>query len=223
MLPLRLFRSRGFSASNLASLLMSFGMFGSIFLLAQFLQVVQHYSPLQAGLRTLPWTAMPVLIAPIAGALSDRIGGRPLLVAGLALQAIGLGWLAVVISPTVPYMTMVPAFVVAGVGMSLFIAPIANVVLGSVRRDQEGIASGANNAIRELGGVFGIAVLGAVFSAHGSYASGPAFVSGLSAAVWVGAAAVAVAAGSALLLPRLRRSSPVSTATEPAAELEPVS
>jgi EmrB/QacA subfamily drug resistance transporter len=223
MLPLHLFRSRGFTVTNVISLLMFFGMFGSIFLLAQFLQVVQHYSPLQAGLRTLPWTAMPVLIAPIAGALSDRIGGRPLLVAGLALQAIGLGWLAVVISPTVPYMTMVPAFVVAGVGMSLFIAPIANVVLGSVRRDQEGIASGANNAIRELGGVFGIAVLGAVFSAHGSYASGPAFVSGLSAAVWVGAAAVAVAAGSALLLPRLRRSSPVSTATEPAAELEPVS
>jgi EmrB/QacA subfamily drug resistance transporter len=223
MLPLHLFRSRGFTVTNVISLLMFFGMFGSIFLLAQFLQVVQHYSPLQAGLRTLPWTAMPVLIAPIAGALSDRIGGRPLLVAGLALQAIGLGWLAVVISPTVPYMTMVPAFVVAGVGMSLFIAPIANVVLGSVRRDQEGIASGANNAIRELGGVFGIAVLGAVFSAHGSYASGPAFVSGLSAAVWVGAAAVAVAAGGALLLPRLRRSSPVSTATEPAAELEPVS
>ncbi len=223
MLPLHLFRSRGFTVTNVASLLMFFGMFGSIFLLAQFLQVVQHYSPLQAGLRTLPWTAMPVLIAPIAGALSDRIGGRPLLVAGLALQAIGLGWLAVVISPTVPYMTMVPAFVVSGVGMSLFFAPVANVVLGSVRRDQEGIASGANNAIRELGGVFGIAVLGAVFSAHGSYASGPAFVSGLSAAVWVGAAAVAVAAGGALLLPRLRRSSPVSTATEPAAELEPVS
>ncbi len=172
---------------------MFFGMFGSIFLLAQFLQVVQHYSPLQAGLRTLPWTAMPVFIAPVAGALSDRIGGRPLLATGLALQAIGLGWLAAVASPTVPYLTLVPAFVISGVGMSLFFAPVANVVLGSVRRDQEGIASGANNAIRELGGVFGIAVLGAVFSAHGSYASGTAFVSGLAPAVWVGAAAVAVA------------------------------
>ena len=148
---------------------------------------------------------MPVLIAPVAGALSDRIGGRPLLVTGLALQAIGLGWLAAVASPTVPYATLVPAFVVAGVGMSLFFAPVANVVLSSVRRDQEGIASGANNAIRELGGVFGIAVLGAVFSAHGSYASGSAFVAGLTPAVWVGAAAVAVAAGAALLLPRGRR------------------
>ena len=205
MLPMRLFSSRGFAATNLASLLMFFGMFGSIFLLAQFLQTVQHYSPLSAGLRTLPWTAMPIFIAPVAGALSDRIGGRPLLVAGLGLQAIGLGWLAAVISPTVSYLTLVPAFVVSGVGMSLFFAPVANVVLSSVRRDQEGIASGANNAIRELGGVFGIAVLGAVFSARGGYASGTAFVSGLAPAVWVGGAAVAVAAAAALLLPRLRK------------------
>src|SRR6266568_1344348 len=205
MLPMRLFRSRAFTATNIASMLMFFGMFGSIFLLAQFLQTVQHYSPLQAGLRTLPWTGMPVLIAPIAGSLSDRIGGRPLLVAGLGLQAIGLGWLAAISSPTVAYATLVPAFVVSGVGMSLFFAPVANVVLSSVRRDQEGIASGANNAIRELGGVFGIAVLGAVFSARGGYASGTAFVSGLAPAVWVGGAAVAVAAAAALFLPRLRQ------------------
>jgi len=205
MLPLHLFRSRGFTLTNIASLLMFFGMFGSIFLLAQFLQVVQHYSPLQAGLRTLPWTAMPVFIAPVAGLLSDRIGGRPLLAAGLGLQAIGLGWLAAVASPTVAYATMVPAFVVSGVGMSLFFAPVANMVLGSVRRDQEGIASGANNAIRELGGVFGIAVLGAVFSAKGGYATGASFVSGMSSAVWVGGAAVAAAAAAALALPRLRK------------------
>jgi MFS family permease len=217
MLPLHLFRSRGFAVTNAASLLMFFGMFGSIFLLAQFLQVVQHYSPLQAGLRTLPWTAMPVFIAPVAGALSDRIGGRPLLVTGLALQAIGLGWLAMVTSPTVSYLTLVPAFVVSGVGMSLFFAPVANVVLSSVRRDQEGIASGANNAIRELGGVFGIAVLGAVFSARGGYASGTAFVSGLAPAVWVGAAAVAAAAAAALLLPRLRK-----TEASPSVEEVPV-
>src|SRR5690349_12128137 len=215
MLPMRLFRSRGFTMTNVASLLMFFGMFGSIFLLAQFLQVVQGYSPLQAGLRTLPWTAMPILVAPIAGSLSDRIGGRPLLATGLALQAIGLGWLAAVISPTVAYATLVPAFVVTGIGMSLFFAPVANVVLGSVRRDQEGIASGANNAIRELGGVFGIAVLGAVFAARGGYTSGAAFVFGLSAAVWVGAAAVAVAGVAALFVPRLR------TATAPAGTAQP--
>src|SRR5580692_10002348 len=222
MLPMRLFRSRGFTMTNTASLLMYFGMFGSIFLLAQFLQVVQHYSPLQAGLRTLPWTGMPVLVAPIAGALSDRIGGRPLLACGLLLQAIGLGWLAVVTSPTVPYLTLVPAFVISGVGMSLFFAPVANVVLSSVRRDQEGIASGASNAIRELGGVFGIAVLGAVFSAHGSYASGTAFVSGLAPAVWVGGAAVAVASAAALFLPRMRKGVAGGSAAEPLRELEMV-
>src|SRR5215472_16257279 len=160
---------------------------------------------------------MPVLVAPVAGALSDRIGGRPLLAGGLALQAAGLGWLAAVSSPTVPYLTMVPAFVVAGVGMSLFFAPVANVVLASVRRDQEGIASGANNAIRELGGVFGIAILGAVFSAHGGYTTGQAFVSGVSSAVWVGAGAVALAAGAALLLPRFRSAPAGSAAAEPAA------
>src|SRR5215472_15361574 len=221
MLPLQLFRSRGFTMTNVASLLMFFGMFGSIFLLAQFLQVVQGYSPLEAGLRTLPWTAMPMVVTPIAGALSDRIGGRPLLVTGLILQAIGLGWLAAVISPTVAYLTLVPAFIVSGIGMSLFFAPVANVVLGSVRRDQEGIASGANNAIRELGGVFGIAVLGAVFAARGGYTSGAAFVSGLSAAVWVGAAAVAVAAVAALFVPRLRRATVPAAATEPAATARP--
>src|SRR6516164_2116609 len=217
MLPMYLFRSRGFTITNAVSLLMFFGMFGSIFLLAQFLQVVQHYSPLEAGLRTLPWTAMPMLVAPIAGALSGRIGGRPLLASGLLLQAIGLGWLATVITPTVPYLDLVPAFVVSGVGMSLFFAPVANVVLSSVRRTEEGIASGANNAIRELGGVFGIAVLGAVFSARGGYTSGAAFVSGMSAAVWVGAAAVAVAAVVALALPRLRKAPAASTTAATAA------
>jgi EmrB/QacA subfamily drug resistance transporter len=227
MLPMRLFRSRGFTMTNAASLLMFFGMFGSIFLLAQFLQVVQHYSPLAAGIRTLPWTAMPVLVTPIAGALSDQIGGRPLLVTGLILQATGLGWLAAISSPTVAYAALVPAFIVSGVGMSLFFAPVANVVLGSVARHEEGIASGANNAIRELGGVFGIAVLGAVFSARGGYTSGAAFVSGLSAAVWAGGAAVAIAAAAALALPRLRRAraedpaGPVAEAgAEPVAELE---
>ncbi len=120
---------------------------------------------------------------------------------------------------------LVPAFVVSGVGMSLFFAPVANVVLSSVRRDQEGIASGANNAIRELGGVFGIAVLGAVFSARGGYASGTAFVSGLAPAVWVGGAAVAVAAAAALFLPRLRRpaaAQPEAVSPEPATELAQV-
>ncbi|MBV9097325.1 MAG: MFS transporter [Frankiaceae bacterium] len=205
MLPMRLFRSRGFSATNAASVLMFFGMFGSIFLLAQFLQTVQHYQPLSAGLRTLPWTGMPIVVSPLAGLLADRIGGKPVVFVGLVLQATGLAWLAAISSPTVPYAQLVPAFIVSGIGMAMFFAPVATMVLGTVDRSEEGIASGATNALRELGGVFGVAVLASVFSAHGGYTNGQAFVDGLRPAVAVGAGGVALAALAIALVPRLRR------------------
>ncbi|MEZ5114776.1 MAG: DHA2 family efflux MFS transporter permease subunit [Candidatus Nanopelagicales bacterium] len=205
MLPMGMFRSRGFAVSNVVSLLFSFGMFGSIFLLAQYLQTVQGSSPLEAGLKTLPWTAMPLLVAPLAGPLSDRIGGRPILATGLALQAIGLGLLATSMTPTTGYSAMVPAFVLSGLGMGMVFAPLANEVLGSVDRSLEGVASGANNAIREVGGVLGVAILAAVFAGQGGYASPQTFVDGTVPAVWVGAAVVAVGAVAALALPRRRR------------------
>jgi EmrB/QacA subfamily drug resistance transporter len=201
MLPLHMFRSRAFAAANAVSLLMYFGMFGSIFLLSQFFQVVQGLNPFEAGLRVLPWTAMPAVVAPIAGLLAGRIGSRPILVTGLTLMAIGLAWLAAVSSPTAPYASFVPAFVVSGIGMGMFFAPIANVVLSAVYPEEEGKASGANNAIREIGGVFGVAVLASVFSANGSFSSPQAYVDGLVPAVWVGAAVVAVAAVVALAIP----------------------
>jgi len=218
MLPMRFFRNRTFAATNVASLFMFFGMFGSIFLLAQFLQTVQHYSPLSAGLRTLPWTGMPIVVSPLAGVLADRIGGRTVVLTGLLLQAVGLGWLAAVTAPTVAYVDLVPAFVISGIGMAMFFAPVATMVLGSVRRDEEGIASGATNALRELGGVFGVAVLASVFSAHGGYASGQAFVDGLRPAVAVGAGGVAIAALVLLAVPR-RKVPPVVMA---APELLPI-
>ena len=205
MLPMRFFRNRTFAMTNVASLLMFFGMFGSIFLLAQFFQTVQGYSPLGSGLRILPWTAMPIFIAPIAGALSDKIGGRVIIATGLALQAIGLGWIAAVSTPTVPYSSLVAPFFLSGIGMALFFAPVANVVLSAVRPEEEGQASGANNAIRELGGVFGVAVLAAVFATFGGYRTGVTFVNGLTPAVWVGAALVGVAALAALAIPRRRK------------------
>ena len=167
MLPMRFFANRTFALANIASLLMFFGMFGSIFFISQFFQVVQGLSPFQSGLRLLPWTAMPMLVAPIAGAVSDRIGGHRLMGAGLALQAIGLAWIAAVSTPTTPYAEFIGAFALSGIGMALFFAPVANVILSSVRREEEGQASGANNAIRELGGVFGVAVLAAVFAGQG--------------------------------------------------------
>jgi EmrB/QacA subfamily drug resistance transporter len=201
MLPMSFFKKRAFAATNGVSLAMYFGTFGSVFLLAQYFQVAQHLSALQAGLRILPWTAMPMIIAPISGALSDRIGGRPLMFAGLALQGGGLAWLASISSPTTPYGQFVPAFVMAGAGMALVFAPAANTVLGSVRAIQAGQASGATNAIRELGGVLGVSVLATVFSAHGGFVSPQAYVDGLVPAVWVGAAVLFAGALVALLVP----------------------
>src|SRR3954469_16370051 len=202
MLPMRFFRNRTFALANVASLLMFFGMFGSIFFIAQFFPTVQGISALQSGLRILPWTAMPMLVAPIAGAVSDRIGGQRLMAAGLALQAIGLGWIAAVATPTAAYVEFVGPFLISGVGMALFFAPVANVVLSSVKPEEEGQASGANNAIRELGGVFGVAVLAAVFTANGGYASGQQFVDGMTPAVLIGAALVAVGAVAAFAIKR---------------------
>jgi EmrB/QacA subfamily drug resistance transporter len=218
MLPMRFFRDRAFAAANGASLLMYFGMFGSIFLLTQFLQTVQGHSPLGAGLRVLPWTAMPMIVAPIAGALSDRIGGRPLMAVGLALQAIGLGWLAAVSTPTVPYTELVIPFILSGTGMAMFFAPVANVVLSAVRPEEEGKASGTNNAIREVGGVFGVAVLASVFASYGGYGTPQSFVDGLTPAIWVGAIVVGAGSLISLLIPRrIRREEQPEVVLEAAA------
>jgi EmrB/QacA subfamily drug resistance transporter len=215
MLPMSFFRSRAFSATNGVSIAMYFGTFGSIFLLAQFFQVAQHYSALQSGLRILPWTVMPIFIAPLAGLLSDRIGGRPLMALGLALQGAGLAWLAAMMSPTVAYLSLVPGFVMAGTGMALVFAPAANTVLGAVRPKQAGQASGATNAMRELGGVLGVSVLATVFSAHGGYFSPQNYVDGLVPAVWVGAAVLFAGVLVSLLIPgrRQERTQLVSSAT----------
>ena len=201
MLPMRFFRSRAFTLTNVSSLFMFFGMFGSIFLLAQFFQTVQGYSPLGAGLRILPWTIAPMFIAPVAGALSDRISPRLIIGTGLTLQAAALAWIGLVSTPTVPYSELVVPFVLAGVGMALFFAPVANVVLSAVRASEEGQASGANNAIRELGGVFGVAVLAAVFAHVGGYESGQAFTDGTTTAVLVGSGVVALGAIAAFAMP----------------------
>src|SRR6478609_4898116 len=203
MLPMRFFRNRTFTLANVASMLMSFGMFGSIFLLAQFFQTVQGYSPLGSGLRILPWTAMPMIVAPIAGALSDRIPAHRIIGTGLALQAAGLAWIAAVSTPTTPYADLIAPFAISGIGMGLFFAPIANLILGSVRTVEEGQASGANNAVRELGGVFGVAVLASVFSHYGGYSIGTAFVDGMNPAVFIGAVVVALGAVAAFAI-RLR-------------------
>jgi EmrB/QacA subfamily drug resistance transporter len=216
MLPMRFFRDRAFSAANGASLFMYFGMFGSIFLLTQYFQTSRGFSPLESGLRVLPWTAMPLIVAPIAGALTDRIGGGRIMATGLFLQAIGLAWIAAVTTPTAGYVSLVGPFILSGIGMGMFFAPVAYVVLSSVRPVEEGKASGANNAIREVGGVFGVAVLASLFSHYGGYETSQTFNDGLVPAIWVGAAVVGVGAVLALLIPPKRRA-----AVDVASELVP--
>jgi EmrB/QacA subfamily drug resistance transporter len=225
MLPMRFFRSRGFTATSGVSVGMFFGTFGSIFLLAQFFQTVQGYTALEAGLRTLPWTVMPIFIAPLAGILSDRVGSRVLMALGLALQAGALAWLALVSEPTVPYGQLVLPFMMAGAGMALVFAPAANAVLSSVRPQEAGQASGATNTFREIGGALGVSVLSTVFAGAGSYASPQAFTDGMTAAVMVGAAVCAAGAVCALFVPGRARQAELAAANAAVAmerEPEPV-
>ncbi|MGW8063578.1 MFS transporter [Streptomyces ziwulingensis] len=205
MLPMRLFRSRAFSGINGASLLMFLGMFGSIFLLSQYMQNVLGYSPTEAGLRMLPWTGMPMLVAPVAGILSDRVGGRPVVAAGLFFQAAGLGHLAYVVTTDASYGSQLPGLIMSGIGMALYFAPASAIVMSSVTVKEQGIASGANNALREVGGALGIAVMASVFSAQGGYETPQSFVDGLRPAVAAGAGIVALGGIAALLIPGRRR------------------
>jgi EmrB/QacA subfamily drug resistance transporter len=206
MLPLELFRYRGFSAPNAVSFFMYAGLFGTLFLMAQYFQTALGYSPLQAGIRLLPWTATPMVIAPIAGGLADRFGNRPFMTLGMIMQAVGLGWVAFIASPHVGYLELGIALTVAGVGTSLCFPTIANSVMSSVPPEEAGPASGTNSSLRELGGVFGVAVLAAVFTRNGVYSSPQAFVHGFQAALLVGAGLTAAGIVAAVLAPgRTRR------------------
>jgi EmrB/QacA subfamily drug resistance transporter len=201
MLPLGFFAKRSFAVTNAVSLAMYFGMFGSIFFLSQFLQNVLGNTPLQAGVKLLVWTGATMVSAPLAGFLSERYGSRLFMIAGLALQALALAWLAVLAGVHMSYASMIGPFILAGSGMGLVFAPSASAVLASVRSDQAGQASGATNAIRELGGTLGIAVLATVFTSQGSYSSPHAFVDGLVPAMWVGVGVLALGALIAAVLP----------------------
>lgn len=201
LVPLRLFRSRSFSVANVSGFAFSLGAFGAVFLLAQYLQVVQGYSPLEAGLRTLPWTAAPMVVAPLAGLLAPRVGVRVLLTGGLAAQAAGLAWLGVAAADG-GYAALVPGLVLAGVGMGLTFAPSATAVLAGMAPDDHGTASSTNSTLREVGVALGVAVLTAVFTAAGGTISPDGFDAGLRPAVLTGAAVIAVAAIASLAMPR---------------------
>ncbi len=207
LLPLRLFRDRSFSIANIVGFGFSFGMFGAVFILIQFLQIVQGHSPLQAAILTTPWTMAPMIVAPLAGAFAGRIGTRILIVAGLLFQAAGLFWLAAVMTATVPYTTMLPAFISAGIGMGLVFAPSSTAVLAHIRPEDTAKASGTNSTLREIGVALGIAVLTAVFTGAGGQLTPTGYVDAAIPAVFTGAAVLVATALVALLLPagRLNR------------------
>ncbi len=212
MLPMSFFSRRAFAVTNFASLTMYFGMFGSIFFLSQFMQDVLGNSPMEAGLKILVWTGATMVVAPFAGIFSQRFGSRPFMLGGLALQAGALAWLASILSTHTPYGEMIVPFIMAGAGMALVFAPSANAVLSAVRADQAGQASGATNAIRETGGVLGVAVLATIFTHAGGYGSPRAFVNGLEPALWVAVAMLGAGTLAVLALPFSTK----AAATEPA-------
>jgi EmrB/QacA subfamily drug resistance transporter len=222
LLPLRLFRDRSFSIANVVGFGFSFGMFGAVFILIQFLQVVQGASPLEAAIQTTPWTMAPMVVAPLAGIFSARIGTRALIIAGLLFQGAGLTWLALTMSADVAYLTLLPAFISAGIGMGLVFAPSSTAVLANMREADSAKASGTNSTLREIGIALGIAVLTAVFTGAGGELTPDAYVDAAVPAVAVGAAVILATAAVAFLLPAgrsSRRTEPVLD--EPERELLP--
>ncbi len=218
MLPLRLFGSRAFTASIAAGFLMSGSIFSAAFLIAQFFQIGLGYSPLEGGLRILPWTATPFLIAPIGGALSDRVGRRPVLFVGLTLQAIGLAWLAATASIETGYGLMIPPLVLAGVGISLALPVAPAAVLGSVSPADVGKASGVNSTMQRFGAAFAIAVASAVFAANGQLGTAAAFTTGFRPALTVVAAMSLLGALAALAISHQPAAARVSVQTAAVAE-----
>jgi EmrB/QacA subfamily drug resistance transporter len=203
MLPMPYFRVRAFSAGNVAGFFMIASLFGAVFLMAQYLQIVSGDSPLTAGLQMLPWTATPMVIAPLAGTLADRLGERWILTTGLVLQGLGLGWVALVAGPATHYLALMPGLLVAGVGISMATPAAQNVVIGAVPPQAIGKASGTSNTLRQLGGVFGIAVAIAVFTRTGDLTPA-SFTGGFSPAVLVIAGLSLIGALSASLVPTRR-------------------
>ena len=188
MLPLRLFRSPTFAAANATGFLMSGSIFAAAFLVSQYFQFVLGYSPLATGLRFLPWTATPMVVAPLAGMLADRIGPRPVMMAGMLLQGVGFAWIALVVGVGMGYGVLILPFVIAGVGASMVFATSSAAALSAVAPAEMGKASGANSTLQRFGGAFGIAAVTAVFAANGHLGTAATFTAGFRPALLLAAA-----------------------------------
>lgn len=224
LLPLRLFRDRSFTVANLVGMTFSFGIFGAIFILIQFLQVVQGHTPLEAGVMTMPWTLAPMVIAPLTGLVSPRTGTRLPILVGLSMLAVAMGWIAATLSATLPYSAMWPPFLLAGIGMGLVFAPSSTAVLVNMKPEDHAKASGTNSTLREIGVALGVAVLTAVFTGAGGTLTPTGYVDAAIPAVWVGAGVLALAAVISVALPsgirRMRRAAAGPDAAELIAQAE---
>ncbi|HEX6523725.1 MAG TPA: MFS transporter [Streptosporangiaceae bacterium] len=219
LIPPRLFRNRAFAAGNAATFFMSGAIFAAAFLILQEFQFARGYSPVSAGLRLLPFFATPMLISPAAGAASDRIGRRPVMVSGLTLQTLGFTWVAARGSLATSWIELMIALLVAGIGISMALPTVPTAVLGAVAPSEMGKASGINYMAQRLGAVFAIAIGTAVFSAHGHLGSPAAVTAGFRPALWscaVFAALAAVTAASITTAPG-RASTGTRAADVPAA------
>ncbi|HEY2259530.1 MAG TPA: MFS transporter [Solirubrobacteraceae bacterium] len=204
MLPPRLFSSRAFSAGAGANFLLSCALFSAVFFMAQFQQVSLGQGPLDSGLRLVPWTATLFVVAPLAGSMVNRVGERPLVVCGLVLQAAGMAWIALIATPGLAFGATIAPLVMAGAGISMAIPAAQNAVMSAVPAADLGKASGAYMTMRQLGGVFGLAIVAAVFAGAGSYASAAAFGDGFAPAIAVSAAFSLAGAVTALAIPGRR-------------------
>ncbi len=184
MAPMRLFRNPAFAAGNLTTFLMSGATFAAAFLITQEFQFARGYSPISAGLRLLPFFATPVIISPLAGALSDRIGRRPIMLTGLALQAVGYTWVAAPRVARHQLGEIAVALLVAGIGISMALSTVPTAVLNAVAEHEMGKASGVNYMAQRLGAVFSIAIVSAVFAAHGHLGNPAAVTAGFRPALW---------------------------------------
>jgi EmrB/QacA subfamily drug resistance transporter len=200
MVPLRLFAIREFAIGNVTTFLMSGAIFAAAFFVTQEFQFARGYSPLGTGLRLLPFFATPMFISPVAGALSDRIGRRPIMVVGLTLQAIGFIWVAARGSLSTGRVELTLALLVAGIGISMALPTVPTAVLSAVSAEEMGKASGINYMAQRFGAVFAIAIGSAVFSAYGRLGTPASVTAGFKPALWACAAFAALAALSAVAM-----------------------
>jgi EmrB/QacA subfamily drug resistance transporter len=200
MVPLRLFRDRAFAMGNATTFLMSGAIFAGAYLVAEEFQFARGYSPVSAGLRLLPFFATPMVISPLAGALSDKTGRRPVMVTGLALLSAGFVWVALRGSLTTSWAELTLALLVAGIGISMALPTVPTAVLSAVAPHEMGKASGINYMAQRLGGVFAIAISTAVFAAHGHLGTPASVTAGFKPALAACAGLAVLATLSALAI-----------------------